>query len=236
LQLHDEIGSYIIQSGEFLVLVPFAKKELTRLEKPDSVLSSSNVACNAPTSNLADTAWSNIMEDLSELRETAEKIDDTNVSNLERNKERTVEVEIKRGLDSEKEIELPYHLILNTLDCTNESALGKSNCEVFSKVLELVNCLSGLPLGHCQLFKRACLMKGACGNDGGGVTCLCPLWLKTVVKSFAFVNIFSAFLHLKGRKLTMSLLEEGLDQFSKFGVKLGLHDMKHLSLLCPHVI
>ncbi|XP_045812887.1 uncharacterized ATP-dependent helicase YprA isoform X2 [Trifolium pratense] len=236
LQLHDEIGSYIIQSGESLVLIPFAKKELTQSDKPDSVFSSPNVACNASTSNLADTMWSSIMEDLSELRETAEKIDDNNVSNLERNKERTAEVEIKRGLGSEKEIELPYHLIFNTLDCTNESALGESNCEVFSKVLDSVNCLSDLPLGHCKLFKRACLTKRTSGNDGGGVTCLCPPWLKTVVKSFAFVNIFSAFLHLQGRKVTTSLLEEGLDQFSKFGVKLGLHEMKHLSLLCPHLV
>ncbi|CAI8589588.1 unnamed protein product [Vicia faba] len=220
LQLHDEVGSYLIQRGEFLVLIPFAKKEPTSTEKPNSGFSSPNVVCNASTSNLADTTWSNIMEDLSE-------IDHNNVSNFERNKEKTVE--------AEKGIELPYHLILNTLDCTNKSALGERSCEVFSKVLESVNCLSDLSLGHCKLFKRACL-KGSCGKEGGGVTCLCPQWLKIVVKSFAFINIFSAFLHLQGRKVTTGLLEEALDQLAKFGVKLGLHDMKHLSLLCPHLV
>ncbi|XP_050917729.1 uncharacterized protein LOC127133971 isoform X2 [Lathyrus oleraceus] len=229
LQLHDEVGSYLIQAGEFLVLIPFSKKEPTSTEKPNSAFSSPNVACNAKTSNLADATWSNIMEDLSELRETTPEIDHNNVSNFERNKEKTVE--------AEKGIELPYHLILNTLDldCTNQSALGECSCEVFSKLLDSVNCLSDLALGHCKLFKRACL-KGFRGNDGGGVTCLCPPWLKIVVKSFAFMNIVSAFLHLQGRKVTTGLLEEALGQLAKFGVKLGLHDMKHLSLLCPHLV
>ncbi|XP_073221327.1 uncharacterized protein, partial [Cicer arietinum] len=236
LQLHDQIGSYIIQSGEFLVLVPFAKKEPTRTEKHDDLFfSSPNVACNASTSNLADTTWSNIMEDLSQLGDTNEKKDDNNVSNFEKEKEKTVDVEMKRGLGSEKQIELPYNLILNSLDYNSESVLGEHSCEVFSKVLESVNCLSDLPLGHCKLFRRACL-KGAFSNDGGGVTCLCPLWLKILVKSFAFANIFSAFLHLQGRNVTTCLLEEALDQLAKFGVKLGLHDMKHLSLLCPHLV
>lgn len=218
MQLHDQIGSYHIESGEFVVLIPFVKKEPTQKEKPDSVFSSPNVACNASTSNFADTTWSNIMEDLSELRETAEEIDV--------NKEKIVEVEMKRGLGSEKEINLPYHMILNTLDDTSRSAEG------FSKVLESVNCLSDLPLGYCKLLKRACLK----GNDGSGVTCLCPPWLKMVLKSFAFINIFSAFLHLQSRKVTMTLLDEALDQLAKFGVKLGVHDMKRLSLLCPHLV
>lgn len=218
MQLHDQIGSYQIESGDFVVLIPFVKKEPTQKEKPDSVFSSPNVACNASTSSFADTTWSNIMEDLSELRETTEEIDVI--------KKKTVEGEMKRGLGSEKEINLPYHMILNTLDHTSGSA------EVFPKVLESVNCLSDLPLGYCKLLKRAYLK----GNGGGSVTCLCPPWLKTVLKSFAFINIFSAFLHLQSRKVTTSLLDEALDQLAKFGVKLGIHDMKRLSLLCPHLV
>ncbi|XP_058767287.1 uncharacterized protein LOC131640953 isoform X2 [Vicia villosa] len=223
LQLLDEIGSYLIQDGEFLVLIPFVKKEPTSTEKPNPA----NVVFNASTSNLADTTWSNIMEDLSELRQTTQEIDHNNVSNFETNKNKTVE--------GEKGIELPYHLILNTLDSTSHTALGERSCEVFSKVLESVNCLSDLPLGQCKLFKRACV-KGYCGIDGVGVTCLCPQWLKIVVKSFAFMNIFSAFLHLQGRKVTTGLMKEALDQLAKFGLKLGLDDMKSLSLLCPHLV
>lgn len=220
MKLQTQIDSYHFQNDEFLVLVPFAKKEPTRTEEQDF----SNVAPSSSTSYLADSTWSNIMEDLSHLRKTTEETSD-NASNFELRKEKLAE---------KKQIELPYHQILNTLDCNSDCALGEHNCEVFSKILESVNCLSDLPLGQCKLFRRACL-KGVCGIDGGGVTCLCPPWLKIVVKAFAFINIFSAFLHLQHWNLTTCLLEEALDQFAKFGVKLGLHDMKHLSLLCPNV-
>ncbi|XP_061350533.1 uncharacterized protein LOC133295696 isoform X2 [Gastrolobium bilobum] len=169
------------------------------------------------------------MEDLSHLRETTESGD--NASNFE--KEKVVENETKGGFGPEKQIELPYHLILNTLQCSSEVALGEHNCEVFLKVLESVNCLSDLPLGHCKLFERARL-KGGCANDGN--TCLCPPWLKIVIKAFAFINIFSAFLHLHRRKMTSCVLEDALNQLAKFGVKLGLQDMKNLSLLCPHLV
>ena len=63
----------------------------------------------------------------------------------------------------------------------------------------------------------------------------CCVVLKIVVKAFAFVNIFSTFLYLQRRELTLVLLEEALSELAKFGVKLGLDDIKLLSLLCPHV-
>ncbi|TKY73275.1 putative ATP-dependent helicase HRQ1 [Spatholobus suberectus] len=238
LRSQTQIGSYPIQRGEFLVLVPFTKKEPTRTREPDPVQPSANVphSASSSTSNLADSTWSTIMEDLSILRDTTEGCD--NASNSESKKEEVLEAQTKGGLGSEKQIELPYHLILNTLRDSSEGALGEHNCEVFAKVLESVNCLSDLPLGRCKLFKRACSKGGGgglrkCGSDGA--TCLCPPWLKIVVKAFAFVNIFSAFLYLQRRELTSILLEEALSELAKFGVKLGLDDIKHLSLLCPQV-
>ncbi|KAK7328471.1 hypothetical protein VNO77_22578 [Canavalia gladiata] len=229
LRLQAQIASYPIQGGEFLVLVPFAKKEPTRTDKPESVLASSNVPS---TSNLADSTWSSIMEDLSQLRDSTESAND-NASHFELRKEKVFETQTKGNLSSEKQIELPYHLVLNSLQYDCEGALGKHNCEAFVKVLESVNCLSDLPFGHCKLLKRA-RVKGLCASDGAA--CLCPPWLKKSVKAFAFINIYSAFLHLQRRKLTSCLLEEALNQLTKFGVELGLHDMEHLSLLCPHLI
>lgn len=233
LKLQAQIGSYPIHGGEFLVLVPFAKKESSSFNASSNVTPPPTPSAST-SSNLADATWSNIMEDLSHLRDTTttESGGDSYATNFEQ--QGTSE---KGGLGSnEKQIELPYHHILNTLEFTSEGALGENSCEAFSKVLESVNCLSDLSLGHCKLLKRACL-KGARVNDGGGVsiTCLCPPWLKIVVKAFTFVNIFSAGLHLQRRNTTICLLEEALDRLAKFGVKLGLHDMKHLSLLCPHV-
>ncbi|XP_057441075.1 uncharacterized protein LOC130732945 isoform X2 [Lotus japonicus] len=239
LRLQAKIGSYPIQLGEFLVLVPFSKKDSTSTgtQNPDPVLDSSNVANSASgsTSNLADSTWSNIMEDLSHLRDGTAECGDNSASNSEfgafASEPSKGGLGLGLGLGQEKQIELPYHLILNTLDCT--CVFSEHNCEVFSKVLESVNCLSDLPLGHCKLLRKARL-EGAFVK--GGVTCLCPPWLKTVVKAFAFINIFSAFLHLQRRNITAFLLEEALNQVAKFGVKLGLHDVKHLSLLCPNLV
>ncbi|KAK7304223.1 hypothetical protein RJT34_15350 [Clitoria ternatea] len=195
-------------------MVPFAKKEPAPTGIPNPVQDSSHVPHSASTSNLADSTWSSIMEDLSHLCDTTE-----NASGPE--------------LRKEKQIELPYHLILNTLQCDGEGALSDRNCEVFLKVLESVDCLSDLPLGHCKLLKR---VRGGGGFGPRCATCLCPSWLKMIVKAFAFVNIFSGFLCLQSRRLTFCLLEEALNQLAKFGVKIGLQDVKHLSLLCPHLI
>ncbi|KAL2340690.1 hypothetical protein Fmac_008630 [Flemingia macrophylla] len=207
LRPHTQIASFPIQRGEFVVLVPFAKKEKEHSRTRDAPPTAS-----ASTSTVADSTWSTIMDDLSHLRDATE-------------------TQTKEGSGFENQIELPYHLILNTLrEDSGDGALGEHNCQVFAKVLASLNCLSDLPLGHCKLLKRV----RKCG--GGGASCLCPPWLKIVVKAFAFVNVFSAFLYFQRRKLTSIVLQEALDELAKFGVKVGVGDIKHLSLLCPHLI
>ncbi|KOM40108.1 hypothetical protein LR48_Vigan04g030600 [Vigna angularis] len=239
LRLQTPIASYPIQSDEFIVLIPFTKKEKEPSRTSDSLQPNVPHTTNASssTSDLADSTWASIKEDLSLLRES-------NASNSESGKEKPLEASTEGGLGREKQMELPYHLILNTLrDGSEGGPLSEHNCEVFAKVLESVNCLSELPLGHCKLLKRA-RSKGGGGGGGGalrkrvsdGVVCLCPPWLKIAVKAFAFVNIFSAFIYLQLRDLTSSLLEEALSELAKFGVKLGLVDIKNLSLLCPHMV
>ncbi|ESW10374.1 hypothetical protein PHAVU_009G203700 [Phaseolus vulgaris] len=238
LRLHTQIASYPIQHNEFLVLIPFTKKEKEPSTTSDSLQPNVPHTTNASgsTSDLADSTWSSIKEDLSLLRDATEN----NASNSELGKEKSLETSTEGALGSAKQIELPYHLILNTLRDTSDGPLGEHNCEVFVKVLESVNCLSELPFGHCKLLKRA-RSKG--GGGGGlrkrvsdGAICLCPPWLKILVKAFAFVNIFSAFIYMQLRDLTSILLEEALSELAKFGVKLGLGDIKNLSLLCPHLV
>ncbi|KAI4335871.1 hypothetical protein L6164_014474 [Bauhinia variegata] len=153
LRLEDQISRYNIESSKFVVLVPFAKKESILTKKSDqsekgASVTSSTVADRAPISNLAESTWSNIMEDLTYLQD----------------------------FDSEKQLGLSYHLTLNELQSTSEGALGDHNCQVFVKHLE-----------SCK-------------------------------------------------KTTATLLEEALSQLGKFGVKLGIQDMKHLALLCPKLI
>ncbi|XP_054806101.1 uncharacterized protein LOC129308773 isoform X2 [Prosopis cineraria] len=251
LRLQSQIGCYPIETGDFLVLVPFTKKP----NQCDASATPSNVADTASISNLADSTWSNIMEDISYLRETqSDAKNDDEASHLkfnsftdERRKKKMAETpssnctesKSKWDFGSDKQIELPYHLILNTLQYTSETedALGERNCEVLAKVLASITCLSDLPLGHCKLFKRARLKGVDLGSYvNNDISCLCPQWLKMVMKAFTFINIFSAWLHLLGKKTTSNLLENALNQLGKFGVKLNIQDMKRLSLLCPELI
>nr|KYP47965.1 Putative ATP-dependent helicase HRQ1 [Cajanus cajan] len=182
LRPHTQLATFPIQRTEFLVLVPFAKKEKEPPPPPQPV--------TAPaSSSLADSTWSSIMDDLSHLRHATGSSGNAS------------EAPTEKRLGPEKPIELPYHLILNTLrdDGGGDGALGDHNCEVFAKVLESVSCLSDLPLGHCKLLRRA------------------------------------PFLYLQRRRLTSILMEKAFNELAKFGVELGVGDIEHLSLLCPHV-
>ncbi|KAI9088407.1 hypothetical protein K1719_029856 [Acacia pycnantha] len=170
LGLQSQIACYPIETGDFLVLVPFSKKS----KQCDAAATPSNVADTASISNLANSTWSNIMEDISYLRETkgdAEKDDDASYLKFNTFTDKHRKKKMAETPGSDKQIELPYHLILNTLQYTSETedSLGEHNCEVLTKVLASITCLSDLPLGHCKLFKSACLKGvdlGSCVNDG----------------------------------------------------------------------
>jgi len=69
-----------------------------------------------------------------------------------------------------------------------------------------------------------------------GTSCLCPAWLKLIMKAFAFLNIFSAFHHLQQKKLTTARLEEVLNKLGKSGIKLDMKNIEHVSLVCPKVL
>ncbi|KAF3438022.1 hypothetical protein FNV43_RR20778 [Rhamnella rubrinervis] len=69
-------------------------------------------------------------------------------------------------------------------------------------------------------------------------TCLCPTWLKTQLKAFAFLTFFlhSSIATGKNNLNPSTLLEEALDQLGKFGVKLSTKDLVHLSLISPKIL
>ncbi|XP_059453824.1 uncharacterized protein LOC132184275 isoform X1 [Corylus avellana] len=256
LRLQSQISTYPFENGEFIVLVPFTKKDMRAREFEQSK-TSLNSPHNSSISKFADLAWSDMMQDLSYLCETSGNETCTNRkvgsfslgdgrdimegnSSLGDRKETMVgmpsscsfEAKRKRGFDFDKWMGLPYDLILDTLRFNSKEALDEHNYEVFLKVLESVNCLSDPHSGFCLLSRKANFWAGGVGV-GSGSSCLCPAWLKMIMKAFAFLNIFSAFHHLQQKKLTTSCLEEVLTQLGKSGIKLCMKDIEHLSLVCP---
>ena len=259
MRLQSQISTYPFENGEFIVLVPFTKKD-TRAPEFEQSKTSLDSPNNSSISKFADLAWSDMMQDLSYLCETSGNEICTNRkvgsfslgdgrdimegnSSLGDRKETIVGMpsscsfaaKRKRGFNFDKRRGLSYDLILDTLRYNSKEALDEHNCEVFLKVLESVNCLSDPHSGFCLLSRKANFRAGGMGV-GSGNSCLCPAWLKMITKAFAFLNIFSAFHHLQQKKLTTSCLEEVLNQLGKSGIKLCMKDIEHLSLVCPKVL
>ena len=246
LRLQSSIISHSIDHGDFLVLVPFTKKEPSETQKSEQ---SNNTLNNNSILKFADSAWSDMMQDLSYLRETSNDETPTNHNvgsfSLGDGKDimsaisssRSFEEKGERGFDFDRGIGLPYDLILSSLQFSREGVFDEDNCEVFVKVLESVNCLSDQRFGFCLLSRKANFRAGEMGvGANNGSSCLCPAWLKIIMKAFAFVNIFSAFLHLQQKIITTTHLEEALNRLGKSGIELGMKDIEHLSIISPKVL
>ncbi|XP_030939060.1 uncharacterized protein LOC115963945 isoform X4 [Quercus lobata] len=260
LRLQSLISTHCIEPGDFLVLVPFTRKEPSQTRKSEQSKTSLNNGLNNDSiSKFADLAWSDMMQDLSYLRETSNDETATNdkvgsfslgdrtetmAASFSTGDRKDTMDEIsnfrsfgeKRGrdFDFDKGIGLPYDLILSSLQFSSEDVLDEHNCDVFVKVLESVNCLSDPRFGFCLLSRKAKFWAGDMGvGANNSSSCLCPPWLKIIMKAFAFLNIFSAFLHFQQKSMTTAYLEEALNQLAKSGIKLGMKDIEHLSVLSP---
>ena len=75
LKLQSRIGTLEIGNGEFLVLVPFTKKDntsqTTRTQNSNHSKTSMQVPNQPSISKFADSAWSDMMQDLSYLGDTS---------------------------------------------------------------------------------------------------------------------------------------------------------------------
>ncbi|CAN6470692.1 unnamed protein product [Victoria cruziana] len=114
------------------------------------------------------------------------------------------------------------------------------------QIIESVNCLSDLQTGNCLLFQEFIEPSFMATNlskvhgiacSGERSQCICPLWLKKVLKVFTFLNIMYAYLQLSNIKVSWSCLEELLRNVRIFGTEpITVSDIKHLSVLCPKTV
>lgn len=185
------------------------------------------------TSEFADSAWSDMMQDLSSLQE--EVIDGI---------ETRPSVEFGRtDSDMQYEANRRYcesvfdEAILNTLlSCDDDDEMDGTSCEVFMEVLESVNCLSDLKTKKCMLRSANIRSSEIDRADDSSDSCICPLWMKVIAKAFYFLNIYCTFLQVQQKKVTVLTLQGGLNQLHKFGFGVEYADLENLALLCPKVI
>ncbi|OMO52842.1 hypothetical protein CCACVL1_29059 [Corchorus capsularis] len=222
LSSQSKLSSLSVQCGDFLVLIPFTKKDKPRVENP----SFSNNASTA--TSFSDSTYSDMMQELSYLRDESVNLSegktDNNTNNFyftsKRKREGTDRDEKDEGHSSD--------FLWNVLRSSDGDLFDERNCKKFVEVLQSVNCLSSPYSGECMVLSEA-----KCRSSNELASCLCPVWLKKVVEGFAFVSILSGFLHLRTDKMTSACLKGVLDRLEKFGVGISMEDIECLSVLCP---
>ncbi|XP_052301688.1 ATP-dependent helicase hrq1 isoform X5 [Populus trichocarpa] len=238
LSLKTPIDTLSIENGEFLVLVPFnKKKDPPKTPTPDFYK-------NAPTkpsiSTLADSTFSEMMQDLSFLSEKPTTSTSTSTST---NSTAATQPDYmfsgykrKRGFkdtptssSSDKELFCFLWSVLRSPNKNNYIVDDKTKCEKFVEVLDSFSCLTN-PHSRTCVF----LDLGLCGDKRP--SCFCPAWLKRIMQAFAFLNIFTAFLQMQRREITSDSLKDALKNLAKSGLKAGFEDIELLSVLYPKVV
>ncbi|KAL3824710.1 hypothetical protein ACJIZ3_020739 [Penstemon smallii] len=247
LKLQSEIGSYLIGDGDFVVFVPFTKKDKQQMDSIEASKTQSEVPNpnEKLESKLAESAWSELMQDVSSLRDVSgsENPPDAELkpsnSENENNHDRRTSTRRKhnRMLNNVKDKGPANDLLLSILQTSEKNMFDEQNLKKILEFIDSSRCLSDPATGSCVMTETKnprCSKSDLCTVKHS--LCLCPLWLKDIMSTFAYVNIYSACLQLWHKKITFSALEEPLDKFHKSGFHLNLTELENLSQVCPQII
>lgn len=183
MSLKSRVDTTAVNGGDFLVLVPFVKKERPQTPKPD----------------------------LSEPPLTP---------SFSRAENHSVGVKRKRDQDT-----CPVEFLKGVLESDCRDEFEGQNKEKLAEVLKSRNCLSSPGFGKCLMSRET-----------SGYSCSCPDWVKLSMETFTFLNLFSSLIESLGEKLYFNRLEDSLARLATSGVRVGVEDVKNLSILCPKVI
>ncbi|CBI15349.3 unnamed protein product, partial [Vitis vinifera] len=173
LSLQSKLNSHPIGSGKFMVLVPFTKK----VRQCNQSATTSEVPNQSPVSNFADSAWSDMMQDLRTLSNMSNNENQTNFDSgsviegvrneLMEEASATYTLERKRKkFHGDKQEGSSDDLILSLLKSPCKIFLDKQNCEILIRVLESVNCLLDMRSGSCMLLREVGLAYGDATQSG----------------------------------------------------------------------
>ncbi|KAL8492390.1 hypothetical protein ACS0TY_023834 [Phlomoides rotata] len=226
LKLQSQISSYSIGVGEFVVVVPFVKKDTQHRHSVEASETSSEVP-NRNERLETESTWSELMQDLSSLRDLSdcEKLGETDMKSMNSENENSCDRRRKKSLNKDKEVP-SYGDLLSMLHTSGEDMFEEQNIKKLLQFIDSSCCLSD-PATGC------CVMREASAKCS---LCQCPLWLKDIMRAFSFINVYSACLQLWHKEITITALMKALDQLHKFGFRTGTADLELISQLCPQVI
>ncbi|XP_010936422.1 uncharacterized protein [Elaeis guineensis] len=241
LRLESRIEDYQIEPGEFMVMVPFTKKSRQFSVEPDPPgphTGPSKSSRESMVSSAADLAWLDIMNDLSSLSDVSQL--DGAPSNFSPSnkvgggKEGVLKVEGSSKLSSntKRKREPENGHILRDILCSDfKNVFEQQTSDKIRQFVESAGCLSSPTKDSCLLFEE--FFKTSNETE----QCVCPSWLKRLLKNFTFLNTFYAFFHIQGKCMTWECIEGALKNRGRFGLDDAcISDVENLSLLCPKVV
>ncbi|KAH7665147.1 DNA helicase protein [Dioscorea alata] len=240
LRLESRIDSVSIDNGEFLVLVPFAKKTQVvspRNDHPEEINTQSAATEQGMMHEASHSAWKEIMNDLSSISEILP--DDSiktsfgalNNAGSSKNEGLKSESSGKDSFKRRKKDTVMNSTLWDIFSSKSKNVFDRETCGKVLQLVESVNCLSDSQSGKCLLFE------GSVKITVKMEKCSCQFWLKKVLKTFTLLNIMYAFCQMAQKCMTLSVLEEELKHASIFGLDdLCISDVENLSRLCPKVV
>ncbi|XP_016545610.2 uncharacterized ATP-dependent helicase YprA isoform X2 [Capsicum annuum] len=242
LGLESKVSDYSVGSGEFLVLVPYTKKDRQQ-DKKDETPASSSIPADPQT----EAAWSDMMQDLSYLRSISRNDHQTKVI-LDETRSRdsdghncsvplncSSQVKRKRNNTDDKIEGHANELVLSILKSSSND-MDDEKAKIFVQVLASINCFTDPKSGSCMFEEVSGKYNTSDPCLSGSDSCGCPTWLRSISKIFSFLNIYSASLQLQQGQVTYSSLKGALDRLCLFGFEAGVTNIEQLSLLCPKVV
>ncbi|XP_009793373.1 uncharacterized protein [Nicotiana sylvestris] len=239
LGLESKVSDHSVGSGEFLVLVPYTKKDRQQNKKTETHTSSS-IPVGDSTLKQAEAAWSDMMQDLSYFStisaddiQTEVLLDATHNSSVRANC--SSEVKRKRSVKNDKMEGYADELAVSILKSSTQD-MDDEKAKIFVQVLASINCFTNPGSGDCACKEanRKDNVVDPCSSCSD--SCGCPTWLKSISKVFSFLNIYSASLQLQQVQVTYSSLKGALGHLCPFGFQAGVADIEQLCLLCPEVV
>ncbi|XP_030476883.2 uncharacterized protein LOC115693939 isoform X2 [Syzygium oleosum] len=245
LSLQNRISSYCIDVGEVVGFVPVVRKQSAPAPAQASCGSGVTGPNETPISKFADSAWSDMIQEIRDVTSRDERARDglrggTSDGEVETDRRDIASCSSlgKRKWNSDGETKgWPDDLVLSILQSSSKDMLDEGNHEKLLSVLESVDCLQSPDTESCLFLSEGSLRKGVLGECKENISsCLCPLWLLTIMKAFTFLNIYEVFLQLKRERITTNRVKKALSWIGRFGIQVNMKDIENLSLLCPKVV
>ncbi|KAL2242976.1 UNVERIFIED_CONTAM: ATP-dependent helicase hrq1, partial [Sesamum indicum] len=227
LNLQSQISSYLIGDGEFLVIVPFVKKDRQqrhRVEASEMMSENPNPDGKLET-ELADSTWSEIMQDLLSFQDVSNRenphkaefkcLNSENENTHDTSRRKRRKKELNTGLEEGSSDDV----LLSILQASRNNMVDEENLKKLLQFMESSSCLSNPATGSCVMRKANDQLDGE-SDPCKSRFCLCPLWLKDIMR-------------LWQKQITINALKGPLDELHKFGFHPGIADFEVLSQLCP---